>query len=81
MSKVLEEIIHESQTAYIPGRYVHANLRSLELIKQYYEEEKIRGLLLGVDAKKAFDSMDHEYCHSMICVGAVANRLPMGPGM
>ena len=40
MSKVLEEIIHESQTAYIPGRYVHDNLRSLELIKQYCEEEK-----------------------------------------
>ena len=34
MSKILEEIIHESQTAYIPGRYVHDNLRSLELIKQ-----------------------------------------------
>ena len=41
MSKVLEEIVHESQTAYIPGRYVHDNLRSLELIKQYCEEEKI----------------------------------------
>ena len=41
MSKVLEEIIHESQTAYIPGRYVHDNLRSIELIKQYCKEEKI----------------------------------------
>ena len=61
MSKVLKEIIHESQTAYIPGRYVHGNLRSLELIKQYCEEEKIRGLLVGVDARKAFDSVDHEY--------------------
>ena len=32
MSKVLEEIIHESKTAYIPGRYVYDNQRSLELI-------------------------------------------------
>ena len=29
MSKVMPEVIHESQTANIPGRYVHDNLRSL----------------------------------------------------
>ena len=40
---------------------VHDNLRSLELIKQYCEEEKIKGLLVGVDARKAFDSVYHEY--------------------
>ena len=48
MSKVLEEIIHESQTAYIPGRYVHDNLRSIELIKQYCKEEKITIHVLGL---------------------------------
>ena len=37
------------------------------MIKQYCEEEKIRGLLVGVDAKKAFDSIDHEYNKSQIC--------------
>ena len=66
MSKVLEEIVHESQTAYIPGRYVHDNLRSLELIKQYCEEEKIKGLQVGVDARKAFDSVDHEYMQEVL---------------
>ena len=66
MSKVLEEIIHESQTAYIPGRYVHDNLRSIELIKHYCKEEKIKGLLVGVDAKKAFDSVDHGYMQGVL---------------
>ena len=37
---------------------MHNNLKSLELIKQYCEEEKLKGLLVGADAKKAFDSMD-----------------------
>ena len=34
---------------------------SLDLIKQYYKSEKIKGLMFGVDAKKAFDSVDHNY--------------------
>ena len=32
---------------------IHNNLRSLKVIKQYCEEEKIKGLFVGVDAKKA----------------------------
>ena len=33
----------------------------MALIKQYCKQEKIKGLLVGVDARKAFDSVDHEY--------------------
>ena len=31
------------------------------LIQQYCNEQKIKGLLVGVNARKAFDSVDHEY--------------------
>ena len=41
MSKVMPEVIHESQTVYLPGRYVHDNLRSLDLIKQYCKSERL----------------------------------------
>ena len=41
--------------------HVHDNIGSLELIKQYCKQEKIKGLLVGVDARKAFDIVDHEY--------------------
>ena len=54
MSKVMPEVIHESQTAYIPCRYVHDNLRSLDLIKQYSKSERIKGLMIGVDVSKSF---------------------------
>jgi hypothetical protein len=66
MSKVMPEVIHESQTAYIPGRYVHDNLKSLNLIKQYCKTEKIKGLMIGVDARKAFDSVDHNYMQGVL---------------
>ena len=59
---VLEEVIHESQTAYIPRRYVHDNLRSLELIKQHCKQEKIKGLLVGVDAEKLLTVLIMNIC-------------------
>ena len=40
MSKITNEIIHESQTAYIPGKNVHDNLRIIKLIKQLCKEKK-----------------------------------------
>ena len=46
--------------------YVHNNLRSLELIKQYCKQEKIKELLVGVDARKAFDIVDHEYMFKVL---------------
>ena len=66
MSKIMNEVIHESQTAYIPGRYVHDNLRSLDLIKQFCKTEKIQGLMVGVDAKKAFDGVDQNYMQAVL---------------
>ncbi len=66
MSKVTPEVIHESQTAYIPGRYVHDNLMSLNLIKQYCKSERIKGLMIGVNARKAFDSMDHHFMQEVL---------------
>ena len=37
---------------------MHDNLRSLDLIKQYCKSERLKGLMIGVDARKAFDSVD-----------------------
>ncbi len=61
MSKILETIIDPSQTAYIPGRSVSDNLSSNYFIKDYCRKKKIDSVLISLDAKKAFDSVDHEY--------------------
>jgi len=61
VSKVLDKIIHASQTAYIPGRNVHDNLRMFEFYRKYCEDNNIDAVLMSMDAKKAFDSVDHGY--------------------
>jgi hypothetical protein len=62
----MDEKIHESQTAYLPGRNAHNNLRSLKLIKQLCKQQKMKVLLIGVDATKAFDRVNHNYLFGVL---------------
>jgi len=66
VSKVLDKIIHPSQTAYIPGRVVHDNLRIFDFYNRYCKEHDIDALLISLDAKKAFDSVSHKYMHKVL---------------
>jgi len=61
MAGVLDQIIVNSQTAYVPGRSVADNLRSNFFFKQYCKTNKLNAVLISLDAKKAFDSVDHKY--------------------
>jgi hypothetical protein len=61
MSKVLGELIDETQTAYVCGRSIADNLRSFQFLKNHCAEEKDDAVLISLDAKKAFDSVDHRY--------------------
>jgi len=66
LSKVLKDIIHPSQTAYIPDRSVMDNLRSNFYTKNYCEKHKLDATLISLDAKKAFDSVDHQYIRNVL---------------
>ncbi len=61
VSKVLNKIISPTQTAYITGRVVHDNLRMFEFYRKYCYENNVDAVLMSMDAKKAFDSVDHKY--------------------
>jgi retron-type reverse transcriptase len=60
-SKALDLIIDPSQTAYVPGRSVADNLRSNFLYKNHCCKNDVDAVLISLDAKKAFDSVDHKY--------------------
>ncbi len=60
-SRVLESIIDPSQTAYVPGRLVADNLRTNFFYKNHCCKNDIDAVLISLDAKKAFDSVDHKY--------------------
>ncbi|MCE2674445.1 MAG: hypothetical protein LW635_12790, partial [Microcystis sp. 53598_E5] len=66
VAKVLDKLISPSQTAYVPGRVVHDNLRMFNFYKNYCKEHNIDALLISLDAKKAFDSVSHKYMHEVL---------------
>jgi hypothetical protein len=61
MSKILKTIIDPAQTAYVPGRSVSDNIRANFFIKNQCKKRNIKSALISLDAKKAFDSVDHGY--------------------
>jgi exonuclease III len=66
VSKILDKIISPAQTAYIPGRVVQDNLRVFDFYKNYCKTHNVDGLLISLDAKKAFDSVSHKYLHETL---------------
>jgi len=66
MAKVLNDIIDSSQTAYIPGRSVMDNIRCNMYVKKYCRENKLDAILTSLDAKKAFDSVNHKYIDKVL---------------
>lgn len=57
LKSVLNKLINNDQTGFIPGRYIGENTRLIYDILQYTEDNNIPGLLLLIDFEKAFDSI------------------------
>jgi hypothetical protein len=60
-NNVLPGVINGHQAAYIPNRQVHDNLRTIDIIKDLSQKYNINGFLISLDARKAFDSVDHYF--------------------
>ena len=63
ISSKVEEVIKARQTAYLKGRLINDNIRSIAMTLHLsnMKDETIDGLLVSLDAKKAFDSVEHSY--------------------
>ena len=59
--------IDGGQTAYLKGRLINDNLRSLlATIEASNAENDLNGIIVALDAKKAFDSVSHEYIENCL---------------
>ena len=61
LEKVLPEIIHENQCAYVKGRTIFDAVRSIGGIMEYTKLNNIPGLMTTFDFKKAFDSISWQF--------------------
>jgi hypothetical protein len=59
--RCLPDIINHHQVAYVVGRQVHDNLRAIDITKQLCVRDNKEAYVISLDAKKAFDSIDHEF--------------------
>jgi len=61
IKKVLPSIIGPEQTAFVKGRYIGEGIQVINGILEYYKEKIDAGILLAIDFKKAFDSINHKF--------------------
>ena len=61
LKTILPNIIHENQIAYIAGRFIGEGSLLIDEIIQYVEKCNLPGILLAIDFKKAFDSLNWSF--------------------
>jgi len=61
VAKILPSVIDSSQAAYVPGRDINFNNRILSAALQHCSKNRLKYSIIGLDAKKAFDSVSHKY--------------------
>ena len=67
MCENVAKSIAERQTAYLKGRLINDNVRAiLSTINITNVENLASGLIVALDAKKAFDSVDHNYIREVL---------------
>ena len=59
--KVIHNVIHYDQTAYVKSRYVGGSVRLIDNLLAYADSENLDGILFAVDMEKALDSVEHNF--------------------
>ncbi len=65
---VLHKLVDANQAGYVPGRQVTDNIRLLEEIINNANLLQEKTYLITLDARKAFDSVDHNYLEKILGV-------------
>ena len=66
VKKVLSNLIHSDQTAYVKDRYIAESVRLISDILEYTDSNDIEAILFLADFEKAFDSIDHSFLFAVL---------------
>ena len=66
LKKILPDLISQSQTGFIKGRFIGESTRLLYDVMNYTEIKKITGLLMFIDFEKAFDSVSWKFMYKVL---------------
>ena len=61
---VLDKLISEEQKAFISGRFIGENVRTIYDILFETKRPEIPGLILSIDFEKAFDTVSWKFIYS-----------------
>ena len=68
LEKVLALLINPDQTGFIKGRYIGQNIRLINDILEQTKLQNIPGILLQLDFRKAFDTIEWEFVQRTIAL-------------
>lgn len=63
---VINKIIHTDQNGYIKGRSIGYNIRLIQDVIEYFENDNIEGAIIFLDFHKAFDTVNHTFLHLVL---------------
>lgn len=66
LTKYLHKIIHPNQAGYVKGRNISENIRTLLDILDYLKQTDKPGILINIDFKKAFDSIEWTFLREVL---------------
>ena len=75
IKKILLYLINSDQTRFLKGRFIGENIRTIEEVINFTEDENRPGLLLFIDFEKAFDSLEWHF------IGKSLMHFNFGPSM
>ena len=66
IQKIIKNLVNPDQSAYIKGRFIGNNARFLLDLIEWAESQKNNGLIICIDFKKAFDSLNWDFMFSVL---------------
>ena len=66
LKKVIPQLVHTDQSGYIKGRTISTNIRLIQDVIDFFEENEAEGAIVFLDFKKAFDTVSHDFLRNIL---------------